>query len=63
MIKAKEPKIRPASCVLVFEYLQVMLSLCTACLIHSPEEVKHWNVKEFWYPLYAVEVSALLKVN
>lgn len=47
MIKAKEPKIRPASCVLVCEYSQVMVSLCAVCLIHSLEEAKHWNVKEF----------------
>lgn len=47
MIKAKEPKIRPASCVLVCEYSQVVPSLCTASLIHSLEEAKHWNVKEF----------------
>lgn len=30
MIKAKEPKIRPTSCVLVCEYSQVMLSLHAA---------------------------------
>lgn len=40
MIKAEEPKIRPASCVLVCEYSQVMLSLYAACLIQSLEEVK-----------------------